>query len=81
MDNNEKNLEYFNNLKYHVLVKKHKNKYTLYIPELCMSREHTLLSQGEHSTSLCIILLKLFVVQFCRACQYILHPIKQACII
>jgi len=50
MDNNEKNLEYFNNLKYHVLVKKHKNKYTLYIPELCMSREHTLLSQGEHST-------------------------------
>ncbi|MBT6047765.1 MAG: discoidin domain-containing protein [Candidatus Scalindua sp.] len=39
MDNNEKNLEYFNNLKYHVLVKKHKNKYTLYIPELSLFEE------------------------------------------
>ncbi|MBL7045407.1 MAG: discoidin domain-containing protein [Parcubacteria group bacterium] len=39
MDDNEKNLEYFKNLKYHVIVKKHKNKYTLYIPELSLFEE------------------------------------------
>lgn len=39
MDNNEKNLEYFKNLKYNIVVRKNKDKFILYIPELNLFEE------------------------------------------